>query len=162
MDINWEAELASLLTELSSVQSELLSMLVEKGRLLGAADTEGLAGMQRRETDLGARLERCHERRAELLEQAAEQGMPADSLRSIGSTLPRADRKQLDASMRQAASRARLLQHHSLTNWVLTQRTLLHLSQLLEIIGTGGRTSPTYGKGDAAGKARGALMDHAA
>ncbi|MCU0373434.1 MAG: hypothetical protein MUE56_09370, partial [Ignavibacteria bacterium] len=28
----------------------------------------------------------------------------------------------------------RLLQHQSLTNWVLAQRSMLHLSQLLEII----------------------------
>ena len=44
----------------------------------------------------------------------------------------------------------RLLQHHSLTNWVLVQRTLIHLSQVLEIIATGGRLKPTYGKDDSA------------
>jgi hypothetical protein len=117
--------------------------------------------MQRRELDLTARLERCHERRAELLAQAAGDGLPSDSLRALGSALSKSERKPLDDSIREAAARSRLLQHHSLTNWVLTQRTLLHLAQLLEIIGTGGRTSPTYGKGEPRG-ASGALMDHAA
>ena len=47
----------------------------------------------------------------------------------------------------EAAERSRLLQHQSLTNWVLVQRSLLHLSQLIEIIATGGRPKPTYGNG---------------
>jgi hypothetical protein len=53
------------------------------------------------------------------------------------------------------------LQHQSLTNWVLVQRTLLHLSQLIEIIATGGRLKPTYGKGSDH-QAGGALVDRAA
>jgi hypothetical protein len=50
----------------------------------------------------------------------------------------------MQASIREAAERSRLLQHQCLTNWVLVQRTLLHLSQLIEIIATGGRLQPTY------------------
>jgi hypothetical protein len=46
---------------------------------------------------------------------------------------------------RENAARMRVLQHHSLVNWVLAQRALLHVSQLLEIIATGGRTQPNYG-----------------
>ncbi|MEX0586964.1 MAG: flagellar export chaperone FlgN [Pirellulales bacterium] len=150
-----------MLTELSAVQDELLAFLTVKRKLLGAADAVGLAGMQHRELDLTERLQRCHERRGELLAQAAGQGLPSDSLRALGASLPKSERQSLDDSMRQAAARSRLLQHHSLTNWVLTQRTLLHLAQLLEIIGTGGRTSPTYGKGELRG-ASGAMVDHAA
>jgi hypothetical protein len=55
----------------------------------------------------------------------------------------------------------RLLQHQSLTNWVVAQRTVLHLSQMIEIIATGGKLKPTYGKSDAA-LARGALVDREA
>ena len=60
----------------------------------------------------------------------------------------------------EAAGKSRLLQHQSLTNWVVVQRTLLHLSQLLEIIATGGRLRPTYGKESPAASG-GALLDHA-
>jgi hypothetical protein len=54
-----------------------------------------------------------------------------------------------------------LLQHESLTNWVLVQRSLLHLSQLIEIVATGGRTQPTYGNGSRR-LSCGALVDRAA
>ena len=63
--------------------------------------------------------------------------------------------------MREATARMRLLQHHSLTNWVLVQRTLIHLSQMLEIIATGGRLKPTYGKDDSVNSG-GFLVDQAA
>jgi hypothetical protein len=63
--------------------------------------------------------------------------------------------------MREAADRSRLLQHQSLTNWVLVQRTLLHLSQMIEIIATGGRPKPTYEKGPGSNSG-GALVDRAA
>ncbi len=43
---------------------------------------------------------------------------------------------------------------------VAAQRTVLHLSQLLEIIATGGRAQPTYGKGRSA-DCGGALLDQA-
>jgi hypothetical protein len=162
MEIDWENELASLLAELSATQGELLQFLVEKRNCLASGDTLGLAAMQPREVALGARLEQCHQKRNELLAAAASAGLPADNLRTLSTAaLPKDQRQQLDAGMRQAAAQARLLQHHSLTNWVLTQRTLLYLAQLLEIIGTGGRESPTYGNSQMR-RAGGALVDQAA
>jgi hypothetical protein len=66
----------------------------------------------------------------------------------------------LTPQVKKTAARARLLQHQALANWVLAQRTVLHLSQILEIIATGGRLQPTYGKENpiAAG---GSLVDQA-
>lgn len=156
-----EADVAALLTELSSTQDELLEFLAHKRRLLVAADIEGMQAMQPRELDLIGRLQACLDRRAELLAQAADQQLPSDSIRSLTSALPPGSRKQLAGQVAEAAGRADLLRHHSLTNWVLTQRTLLHLSQLLEIIATGGRRRPTYGDAPTADSS-GALVDRAA
>jgi hypothetical protein len=44
---------------------------------------------------------------------------------------------------------------------VLVQRSLLHLSQLIEIIATGGRPQPTYGNGPERQNC-GSLVDRAA
>jgi hypothetical protein len=55
----------------------------------------------------------------------------------------------------------RLLQHQSLANWVLAQRSLLHVSQLIEIIATGGRMQPTYGDKESV-HARGSLVNQQA
>jgi hypothetical protein len=75
--------------------------------------------------------------------------------------LPESSRKNVQASIREAANRTQLLRHQSLTNWVVVQRSLLHLSQLIEIIATGGRPKPTYDKGPGS-HSGGALVDRAA
>ena len=146
--INWEQDLATLLEELSSVQDELLSVLVAKKDCLAAADIEGLPDLQVRELALGERLQACHQRRGELLAAAKEQNLPGDSLGRLAATLPARQRDKLGKQVKESEGRMRLLQNQSITNWVLAQRSLLHVSQLLEIIATGGRLQPTYGEGE--------------
>lgn len=159
-DARWDEEITSLLADLSDVQQEILDHLAEKRELLCKGDLDGLSGQQDREAGLVARLEACHRRRQDLLERAREDGRRAGSLQQLSSTLDAADRQRISPSLTKAASRARLLRHHSLTNWVLAQRHLIHVSYLIEILATGGKPRPTYGKGSSAHDS-GALVDQA-
>ena len=120
-----------------------------------------IAAIGSREAELAARLQACHERRQQLLAQADAEGLPADSIQSLSVRLSDSSRTNVQASIREAANRSQLLRHQCLTNWVVVQRTLLHLSQLIEIIATGGRPKPTYDKGPTP-RAGGALVDRAA
>jgi flagellar biosynthesis/type III secretory pathway chaperone len=158
---SWEHELASLLNDLTAAQDELLQVLVEKHGLLASGDLAGLQALHPREQVLAARLHACHERRCTLLARAAAQGLPAQDLRSVSGALPAPEQRRLAPQFAQVAQRVQLLKHHSLANWVLVQRTLLHLSQLLEIIATGGRQCPTYTK-TGPQVPSGSLMDQAA
>jgi flagellar biosynthesis/type III secretory pathway chaperone len=161
MNDAWENDIASLLAELADVQTALLAMLTEKRQLLASGDQEALVSIGQREQQLVDRLQACHDRRQQLLERAGSAGLPAQSIRALSDQLPADSRRRMQASIRDAAARTRLLQHQSLTNWVLVQRTLLHLSQLIEIIATGGRPKPTYGNGSDR-QSSGALVDRAA
>lgn len=147
-ELNWEHELATLLEELSSAQDELLKVLVAKKDCLAAADIAGLTELQARELALGERLQACHVRRTELLAAAKEQSLPSTSLSQLTAILPARLRDKLGKQVKESQARTRLLQNQSITNWVLAQRSLLHVSQLLEIIATGGRLQPTYGEGE--------------
>jgi hypothetical protein len=164
-DNHWETELADLLTRLSSTQQELLSLLANKRELLLARDLEGLARLVPQEEALSAELQSCFETRKQLLQQAAGQGLPAKSIRELASALPGQQAARLREPIDQASGQARLLRHQSLSQWVVVQRTLLHLSQMLEIIATGGRGQPTYDKGpypkNQPHATSGALMDRA-
>ena len=160
MDTAWESELAELLTDLLAAQDELIDVLTKKRRLLAEVDTEGRSAIGQQEQNLIERLQQCLQRREALLGRAAAEGLPSDSIRSLTSALPGSQRGELGNRVKLANARSRLLQHHSLTNWVLVQRSLLHLSQMLEIIATGGRMQPTYGKKESI-DARGALVDRA-
>ena len=157
----WEGPLGQLLTDLSETQTLLLDVLSRKRDLLVSGDRVGLAAIQPEEQSLADRLMECHQRRQSLLDAAAERGLPKSDLRSLADAMPDAARKSLRPKVREAQARARLLQHQSLANWVLVQRTLLHLSQLIEIVATGGQKAPTYQK-DGPSRAGGLLLDSAA
>jgi hypothetical protein len=161
MNDSLESDIGGLLAELADVQTALLDTLNEKREILATSDHGALTAIAGREQQLIDRLQACHERRQQLLERAGGDGMPADSIRSLSDHLPADSRGRLQAGIREAAERSRILQHQSLTNWVLVQRTLLHLSQMIEIIATGGRPRPTYGKGSDRAPS-GALVDRAA
>lgn len=160
MSDDWESEIAGLLTELADVQGALLNVLDEKRSLLASGDRDALASLTGREARLVERLQGCHDRRQQLLERAAAGGLPSDSIRSLSESLPDPCRQRMQDHIRDAQQRSRILQHQSLANWVLVQRTLLHLSQLIEIIATGGRMKPTYGNGSDRQNG-GALVDRA-
>lgn len=156
----WEAPLSALLAELSATQTELLDVLGRKRDLLATGDRVGLADIQPEEQRLAERLSACQHRRQCLLDAAGDQGLPRNDLRSLTEAMPGPTRKALRPQVREAQSRARLLQHQSLTNWVLVQRTLLHLSQMIEIVATGGEKAPTYQKSGPCASG-GVLMDRA-
>ena len=158
---SWEQDLTALLDELSATQTDLLALLDEKRRLLISRDTTALAEIAPREAAIVVRLQSCQEHRRELLDRAARHHLPSDSIRSLAKVMPEPARREMAQHVEDAARRFRLLSHQSLANWVLIQRSLLHLSQLLEIIATGGRKSPTYGKVDTI-RQGGSLVDQAA
>lgn len=160
----WDAELTDMLAELSATQDELLLWLAEKRRFLsgtGTAESEHQRiEMQGREARLLERLQNCHDRRTELLSRASNAGLPGDSIRSLAASLPNEERGNLGEQVNEASAKMQLLRHHSIANWVLAQRALVHLSQMIEIIATGGRLQPTYDKG-AYVMATGNLVDQA-
>ena len=160
MNINWESELAELLNRLSTSQQQLLSLLATKHDLLLSRDHDGLAQLAPKEQELCDELQSCHTRRHELLEQAAQAGLPSDSIQSLSEALPEEEANTLRKPVQESLERSRLLRHQSISQWVVVQRTLLHLSHLLEIFATGGQTQPTYRKGGST-ESSGALMDQA-
>jgi len=146
--VDLEQALAELLQELSAVQEEVLEVLSEKRERMENRDIEGMTALQAREQEVSQRLTQCHEKREALLAQAAESGYQADSIDSLARTLPLKDRAGVRRQVRHSSARMRVLQHQSLANWVLAQQSLLHLSQMFEILANGGRLKPTYEKSD--------------
>lgn len=156
-----ELEVNGLLSELKSVQEELLAVLNEKHKYLAVADVESMAPLQAKEQQLMERLNQCQLRREQILKLAQSQGTSVDSISQLANKLPSGRMGDLGKEVRESQTRMKLLQHQSLTNWVLAQRGLLHVSQMLEIIATGGRIQPTYGDKERL-HARGGLLDDCA
>ncbi|QEG34177.1 flagellar export chaperone FlgN [Bythopirellula goksoeyrii] len=159
-EMDWEAELANLLSRLNNAQQSLFDLLSRKRELLIQRKLGELSALAPEEELLCAELQACHDRRQELLAQAASVGMPGDSIRSLAGHLPQQQAKGLQQPLDEAQRRSQLLRHHCMSQWVAVQRTMLHLSHMIEIIATGGHLKPTYGKG-AAPSQSGSLMDQA-
>jgi len=159
--LDFEAEISALLDELSTVQGELLAVLDGKRRALATGNLETLAELQPQEEQLAYRLFACQERRSALLAAAKKQGLPSDNVANLARRAGGGKGSKLGSRVKETTARMRLLQHHSLANWVLAQRSLLHVSQLLEIIATGGRMQPTYGDKESV-HARGSLVNQEA
>lgn len=158
---DFEAEITALLDDLAAVQAELLAVLDEKRQALAKADIAALAELQPREERLAQRLADCLVRRGELLAAAEREGLPSESVAKLANKTAPGKHSKLGGKVKDATARMRLLQHHALANWVLAQRSLLHVSQLLEIIATGGRIQPTYGDRESM-HACGSLVNHEA
>jgi hypothetical protein len=157
---DWESQLASLLERLSTAQRELLSLLASKREFIVRRDHQGLRNLAEREKQLSDELQSCHVERERMLASANAEGLPHDSLADLTAALPGRASRKLGGAVAEARDRARLIRHECLTQWVAVQRTVLHLSQMLEIIATGGRVAPTYGKGRSPERG-GALIDQA-
>ncbi|MGC4003817.1 MAG: flagellar export chaperone FlgN [Pirellulales bacterium] len=147
-----DTEITALLDDLSSVQTELLSVLNAKREMLARVDSPGLEDLQTREASLVERLQSCQDRRQALLNTAAaEDADDGDAaprtLTELAGRSTGEQRRRHEPKLQAARTQAKLLQHQALANWVIAQKTLIHLSQMLEIIATGGRDRPTYSIG---------------
>lgn len=159
-DINWETSLAALLERLSAAQRELLALLSTKRELIVRRDHAELASLAARESELASELHACHEQRQQLLAQADSEGLPNKSIADLAAALPVGPSSRLREPVAEASRRSQLIRHECLAQWVAVQRTVLHLSQMLEIIATGGRSQPTYGI-SVGSQRSGALIDQA-
>lgn len=141
-----ENQLATFLEELTVVQDELLEVLAAKRDRIAENDIAGATRLQPQAESLCDRLQACHDRRTELLAESTKSNSKPRTLGELAASLSSGKTSELTKKVQDASSRTRLLQHQSLANWVLAQRSIIHLAQMLEIIATGGQLQPTYGR----------------
>jgi len=154
-----EQQTAEFLRQVSDVQAELLQVLNQKRELMIANDLEGMQQAQDSEQVLLARLQDLQDSRQELLMNAGERGLPNNSVKSLARALEDPNDRSMTRQASEAGNAMRHIQNETLTNFVLAQQTVLHLSQLLQIIATGGKIKPTY-EADNASNQGGTLVDH--
>lgn len=156
------AEIFSYLEELAAVQDEVLKLLAEKREAIASSQLDRLRQLNEQEEVVQQKMTAMHDRRATILANAGNDGLACENLEelveSVANQSPTDETADLTAEVREAKQRMRLLQHEALTNWVVEQTSLLHVSRLLEIIACGGRLQPTYGKGGSSSR-RGTLVD---
>ncbi|QDS98320.1 flagellar export chaperone FlgN [Adhaeretor mobilis] len=165
-ETTWDTAVAGLIERLSTAQTGLLDLLASKREMLQRQDHEALASLAPEEAALGVELAACHQAREALLTRAAGEGLTGKTLAEASQSLPSEASAALVEPLAAAKKRSQLIRHECLAQWVVVQRTVLHLSQMLEIVATGGRSKPTYDNGSTLAKGvpqanSGSLMDRA-
>ncbi|MGL6225438.1 MAG: flagellar export chaperone FlgN [Thermoguttaceae bacterium] len=145
---HWETEISAFLSELSLLQEETLYLLKQKGDLLAQSKTEEIEAMKEHESQVLAKMTLLLQQREKMLQIAKAENLPHDSIESLAQRidLESPENNRLGEKCRQSVHQARLLQHQSLTNWVLTQRSLIHVAQVLEMISSRGKPRGTYNR----------------
>lgn len=161
VETNLERNLVDFLQELALVQDELLDVLNRKRNCLARGVLSEFHELQTREEGIIERLTACQQKRTQLLREAQELGIDSENLSDLAETIDHQHESQLQPRVRQLKGRMRILQSGTLTNWLLAQRTLLHIAQLIEIIATGGQMQPTYAVGESV-QPRGSLLNREA
>lgn len=141
-----ESMIADLLEDISNAQQEMLDHLNQKFSALKQRDVKALEAIQTDEEQLLRRLENCQTRRDELIKFANQNELSGNDLTEIAQSLPAEQSSEIKQKIGETHRQTKLLKHQGLTNWILAQRSLVHVTQILEIIATGGRMRPTYEK----------------
>lgn len=155
-----ETEIARLLDQVTQIQSNLLEILRAKRVAMMKGDIQEQRRLLSEEANIYESLSRVNQERSVILEHAHSAGLEGSTLKDVSRRLPEPRGTELSKRIGEAGKVAQTLRLEQLTNWVADQQCLLHVSHLLEIIATGGRLRPTYGKSEYG--VRGSLLDHEA
>ncbi|MCA9104375.1 MAG: hypothetical protein R3B96_23935 [Pirellulaceae bacterium] len=158
--VDIEAEIAQLLTDMTSIQSSLLEVLRAKREAVKSNDTATYRELLDEESRIYELLGNVNERRSEILSAANLQGLKGETLKEVSLRLPETRQSGLTRKIGETDKMTQTLRLEQLTNWVVDQQCLLYVSHLLEMIATGGRLRPTYGRSEFG--MRGSLLDHEA
>lgn len=149
------------LRDLQTAQEDFRNLFREKRVALTAARADELQRLADRETSLAGRLRSLLGRRQQILQQARDEGIAADSLAGLARQSG-SDGDGLRRRIDRLKSVAENLRRDGWVQWIVAQRAFAHNSQLLDMVAHHGRKAPTYGdRGDAGGNG-GALLDASA
>ena len=158
---------ADYLDEYLDVQQALLDVMTAKLDVRTKRTLEEARALDAREAELVERLKACVEKRQGLLVDPELNAVGAPTLKRLVEAVAESDEDEdeADATLFRrfdaAEKNNRELRMRSVSAWVLAQRSVVHWSQMLEIVAAQGQNVPTY-KRDRKLRSRGALMDREA
>ncbi|MDR3197725.1 MAG: flagellar protein FlgN [Planctomycetaceae bacterium] len=139
-----EQEVVAFLNQLAMVQEKILDVLKRKQILLVKPDKESLAAITAEEELTLLLLQQTLDYREKILESAKKQEHNADSIRILCEQIFPKPNNEWRLLVDAAQNRNRQIRYLALANWTVSQKSLIHLTQILEIIETRGQGKTTY------------------
>lgn len=151
-----------ILNDLEPIQKQLLNLYQEKSKALKLVDVALIEQLGTLEEQLTRELQFVLLRRQQLLQAAEKQGLPADSMQNLLSGLGVDKSNPIFQRIYDAQERSQALRHESWVQWIVSQRSYQHYSQILELIAHAGQKVPTYSRGQNENNTGGAIFDASA
>jgi len=141
---HWQTQISTFLGETLQAQKETAALLERKRELFAKNDLAAIGALAKEEQAAADRLKQCLAEREKLLQYAAAEGLPAQSIEALAKAVVPYSDDEFFALLRSVQYQSQLLRQHNITNWIVTQRGMLHTSQMVEIIATRGKSRGTY------------------
>lgn len=158
----WQGKLVGILNDLEPIQKQLLTLYQEKSKALKHVDVARLDQLALVEEELTRELQFVLLRRQQLLQMAEQQGLHCGSLQELLSGMGVPETAAIFQRIDEAQQRSRKLRHESWVQWIVSQRSYQHYSQILELIAHAGQKVPTYSRGQTENNTGGVIFDASA
>jgi len=157
-------QMTGILNDLEPIQKQLLELYEQKSQALKQVDPVRIEQLAVIEEQLTNDLQFILLRREQLLQTAEQQGLPAGSMQEL---LPRlglgiAVSEPMAERIEIVQQRSQKLRHESWVQWIVSQRSFQHYSQILELIAHSGQKVPTYSREENESGSGGAIFDASA
>ncbi|MCL2745026.1 MAG: flagellar export chaperone FlgN [Planctomycetaceae bacterium] len=133
----------NFLTELTAAQEKAADVLQRKQKILVKPEKSEVDAIAAEEKIVLESLANILTQRETILAQGKEQGIAADSIKELCEKLLPAH-LECQRLINLAGQQSRNLRYLALANYTVSQRSLIHLNQVLEIIETKGQGHTTY------------------
>ena len=138
-----KTDILDFLVQLTETQDQMLAALHKKQAVLVKPEKEAMESVTAEEEAVLEKMQKMLDRREELLTAARLQNILSDSIeRLCGHLFPHnvSVHKLLDGA-RHRTQQIGLLAY---TNWTMTRKSMIHISQILELLETRGQGKTTY------------------
>jgi flagellar biosynthesis/type III secretory pathway chaperone len=136
-------DLLDFLKQLSTAQVKTLAVLQNKQRLLVKPEKEALDAILAEENAILGMMQQVIQRREEILTSARLDNMTDDSIETLCEhCFPQ--NFEIRKLIEETKQRTLQIRYVAYTNWTLSRKSIVHLSQMLEILGTHGQGKTTY------------------
>ena len=153
-------DLLDFLNQLIETQSQMLTVLHEQQKILVRPEKEAMALVTAKEKEAIETMQQVLNRREELLTAARLQNISGDTIEQLcGHFFPR--NIEVQKMLDEAKHRTHQIRLLAYTNWTMSRKSMIHVSQILELLETQGQGKTTYqrAKTNASG---GGLVDRVA
>ena len=156
-----KTDIPTFLTQLIETQNQMLAVLHKKQSLLVRPEKEALAAITAEEEAMVDNMQRMLNRREEILTAARMQNIPCDSIEQLCEHFfPH--NIEVQKLLIEAKSRTQQIQLLAYTNWTMSRKSLIHVSQILELLETRGQGKTTYQPQPETALSRGGFVDRVA